>query len=165
MNAASHPNGPRNRSLRDAVQQFGFPIERFIPGRGASRALRLVGVADIVLGIGVAVWSHLTGRHWAWLVAGGGLMLSGAVVVLMARRISGGGVLICPRGLIIAKPGQVQSIPWDQMRSIAQPGATISIEHKDGTTFSLDGTAVGDLTRFGDALRRESSRRKVLWKT
>ncbi len=160
-----------SESLRETVQQFGFPTERFLPGRGPARVLRIVGIFDALLGIGVTGWALATGQDWVWTLAGVLLFISGVVPVLLARRLSTGGVLLCPRGLIFAKPGYVDSVQWEQFRAIREEKlggdgtSLIVVERKDGTSCPIDAATVGDLARFAAALRKETERKRIPWKT
>ena len=105
-------------SLRDTVQQFGFPIERFLPGRGPARASRIVGLIDVVMGISSLSLPLPTDKAMGWVIAGAALAVSGIIMFLISRRFSSGGVLVCPRGLIMVKVGKIDACEWDRIRVI-----------------------------------------------
>jgi hypothetical protein len=169
------PNGSGS-SLRDTVMQFGYPIDRFTPGRGRTRLVRVVGLLDTLAGIAVLGWALGTGQPWAMSAVGAALTLSGVALIGVARRMSVGGVLICPRGIVLARSGKVESCLWEQMAEIreaspdpaaAGAGAVAGyvVERRNGAAWTFDAAAVGDLRRFGSVLRKESERHRVPWKS
>jgi hypothetical protein len=147
--------------------EFGYPVERFTPGRAVARFVRLAGALDVLLGVGMAIWARLTEQHIGVLIAGIALIASGVAVLVVARFIGKGGVLVCPRGLVFAKSGSVDSAKWEDLREIrllADSGAErVLIVRKSGEERTLTPIDVGDFDRFVDVLRKESSRRKVAW--
>jgi hypothetical protein len=169
------PTSTTAKPLRDIVMQFGFPIERFMPHRGPKMIGRIGAIVCLLAGIGLAVfWAPRQEDDLLWYLLGGGLGLVGIVLILLMRRTGGGlRVLICPRGLVMAHPDQIDTCPWDQIREVQEQGSTggakgsgtsFVVERKDGARFTFNQVNVAEIRRFGPALLQEIERRKIPWK-
>jgi hypothetical protein len=163
-----------SKPLREVVMQFGFPIEKFMPGRGPKLIGRIGAVVFAVAGVVLLVfWAPNREEGLRWYLFGAGLVAAGIVLFLFMRRTGGGlRVLICPRGLVMAQPDRIDTCPWDQLKEVQEfgntagtkgTGTSFMVERKDGAKFSFNQANVAELDRFGKALLKETDRRKIPW--
>src|SRR5262249_19573838 len=166
MNQPLAPQPGASRPLRDVVMQFGFPIEKFALGMGRKKAGRIGGLLLVAAGIGIVIWTIAAGLNPMMALPGAALVLAGVGLIVVTRRIGSLAVLVCPRGLVVAKPGQVETCTWDQITEVQESGAgsRFIIERADGTRLTFTSETVPRIGRFGQLLRPEIERRKIPWK-